>query len=71
MFPCARPREARTPIRTEKNGAVWTVIHSRPETRNAVDPDRAASLCKALRSSTVAPCDCRGWWGKVARWISS
>jgi hypothetical protein len=24
--------------RIEKKGAVWTVIHSRPEARNAMDP---------------------------------
>ena len=59
------------PVGTERNSAVWTVIHSRPETRNAMDPDRAASLHKVFRSSTAAPCACRGWWGKVARWISS
>ena len=28
-------------VRTEKNGAVWTVILSRAEARNAVDPDCA------------------------------
>lgn len=38
------------PVRTEKNGAVWTVIHSRPETRNAMDPVSAASLHKAFRA---------------------
>ena len=38
------------PVRTEKNGAVWTVIHSRPETRNAMDPESAASLHRAFRA---------------------
>ena len=25
-------------VRIEKSGSVWTVIHSRPEARNAMDP---------------------------------
>ena len=25
-------------VRTEKSGPVWTVIHSRPNDRNAMDP---------------------------------
>ena len=35
-------------IRVEKDGAVWTVIHSRPEVRNAMDPDSAAALYDAF-----------------------
>lgn len=31
-------------VRVEKNGSVWTIIHSRPEVRNAVDPASAAVL---------------------------
>ena len=31
-------------VRVEKDNAVWTVIHSRPEVRNAMDPDSAAAL---------------------------
>ena len=31
-------------IRVEKDNAVWTVIHSRPEVRNAMDTDSAAAL---------------------------
>ncbi len=34
--------------RVEKNGAVWTVIHSRPEVRNAMDPDSASALYHAF-----------------------
>ena len=37
------------PVRTEKNESVWTVIHSRPETRNAMDPDSAAALYEAFQ----------------------
>jgi enoyl-CoA hydratase len=31
-------------VRIEKQGRVWTVIHSRPEARNAMDPESAAAL---------------------------
>ena len=44
----ARPREVQMPVRIEKSDAVWTVIHSRPETRNAMDPDCAAALYEAF-----------------------
>lgn len=36
------------PVRVEKNGAVWTVIHSRPEARNAMDLDHARALYAAF-----------------------
>jgi len=35
-------------VRTEKNGAVWTIIHSRPEARNAMDPQSADALSAAF-----------------------
>ncbi len=35
-------------VRVEKDNAVWTVIHSRPEVRNAMDPDSAAALYDAF-----------------------
>jgi len=31
-------------VRAEKTGAVWTVIHSRPESRNAIDAETAEAL---------------------------
>ena len=31
-------------VRIEKQGRVWTVIHSRPEAKNAMDPASAAAL---------------------------
>lgn len=37
-------------VRIEKSGPVWTVIHSRPEARNAMDPESA----KALHDAFVA-----------------
>jgi enoyl-CoA hydratase len=35
-------------VRIEKEGRVWTVIHSRPEAKNAMDPASAAALEKAF-----------------------
>ena len=37
-------------VRIEKDGAVWTVIHSRPKARNAMDPESAEALFEAFRS---------------------
>ena len=35
-------------VRIEKQSAVWTVIHSRPEARNAMDPASAEALERAF-----------------------
>ena len=35
-------------VRIEKNGPVWTVIHDRPEARNAMDPKSADELTAAF-----------------------
>ena len=35
-------------VRIEKSGAVWTVIHSRPGARNAMDPESADALQDAF-----------------------
>ena len=35
-------------VRIEKSGVVWTVIHSRPEARNAMDPASAEALVAAF-----------------------
>jgi enoyl-CoA hydratase len=35
-------------VRIEKSGPVWTVIHSRPEARNAMDPVSADALVDAF-----------------------
>ena len=35
-------------VRVEKNGAVWTVVHDRPEARNAMDPASADALIAAF-----------------------
>jgi enoyl-CoA hydratase len=35
-------------VRIEKSGSVWTVVHSRPEARNAMDPRSADDLVAAF-----------------------
>ncbi|MBC7802897.1 MAG: crotonase/enoyl-CoA hydratase family protein [Candidatus Parcubacteria bacterium] len=35
-------------VRVEKQGSVWTVIHSRPEVKNAMDPASADALTAAF-----------------------
>src|SRR5215510_7799358 len=35
-------------VRIEKDGRVWTVIHDRPEARNAMDPESADALTAAF-----------------------
>jgi len=35
-------------VRVEKDGPVWTVIHDRPEARNAMDPKSADALTAAF-----------------------
>ena len=42
-------------VRTEKNGKVWTVIHSRAEARNAMDPESADALVSAFNQFDQDP----------------
>ena len=42
-------------VRVEKQGKVWTVIHSRPEARNAMDPQSADVLFEAFRAFDADP----------------
>lgn len=42
-------------VRIEKTGHVWTVIHSRPEARNAMDPESAEALFEAFRAFDTDP----------------
>jgi enoyl-CoA hydratase len=37
-------------VRVEKQGKVWTVVHSRPEAKNAMDPASAEALADAFLS---------------------
>ena len=42
-------------VRVEMSGAVWTVIHSRAEARNAMDPDSAEALTAAFEAFDKDP----------------
>jgi enoyl-CoA hydratase len=42
--------EAAMTVRIEKQGRVWTVIHSRASARNAMDPESAEALAEAFAS---------------------
>ncbi|HEY3714518.1 MAG TPA: crotonase/enoyl-CoA hydratase family protein [Jatrophihabitantaceae bacterium] len=42
-------------VRTERNGAVWTVVLDRPSVRNAVDRSTAAALASAFREFDASP----------------
>src|SRR5436190_15776947 len=65
-------------VRIEKDGAVWTVVHDRPEARNAMDPKSADELTAAFlafdadKSASVAVLYgaggsfCSGWDLKYA-----
>src|SRR5262249_2677604 len=65
-------------LRIEKDGRVWTVIHDRPEARNAMDPECADALTAAFlefdadRDASVAVfygaggAFCAGWDPKSA-----
>lgn len=42
-------------VRVERKGAVTTVIHSRPEARNAMDPESATALADAFEAFDADP----------------
>ena len=70
-------------VRIETKGKVWTVIHSRPESRNAMDPESADALVDAFlafdrdREAAVAVvwgeggAFCAGWDLKYGASLSS
>ncbi len=52
-------------VRIEKDGSVWTVIYSRPEARNAMDPASADALTEAfLEFDADAQADVAVFWGE-------
>src|SRR5215831_5357474 len=54
----SRPIVAKEPtmsVTIEKDGPVWTVIHDRPEARNAVDPASADALTAAFLEFDADP----------------
>ena len=42
-------------VRIEKDGPVWTVVHDRPEARNAMDPESADALTAAFLDFDADP----------------
>jgi enoyl-CoA hydratase len=52
-------------VRIEKAGSVWTVVHSRPEARNAMDPESADALVSVFESFDVDPAASAAvFWGE-------
>ncbi|MBE1282900.1 MAG: crotonase/enoyl-CoA hydratase family protein [Rhodobacteraceae bacterium] len=51
-------------IRIEKNGPVWTIIHDRPEARNAMDRDSAQALHDACLEFDASDASVAVLWGK-------
>jgi enoyl-CoA hydratase len=52
-------------VRIEKSGSVWTVIHSRPEARNAMDPKSADDLVTAFEQFDADPsANVAVFWGE-------
>ena len=52
-------------VRIEKKGKVWTVIHSRAEARNAMDPESADALVSAFTQfAQDASADVAVLWGE-------
>ena len=52
-------------VRIEKSGSVWTVIHSRFEARNAMDPKSADDLVAAFEQFDAEPsADVAVFWGE-------
>jgi enoyl-CoA hydratase len=52
-------------VRIDKSGSVWTVIHSRPEARNAMDPKSADALVAAFEQFDRDPsANVAVFWGE-------
>ncbi|MCY4206966.1 MAG: crotonase/enoyl-CoA hydratase family protein [Roseovarius sp.] len=51
-------------VRMEKNGDVWTVVHNRPEARNAVDAEHARALHEAFAEFDEGPAKVAVFWGE-------
>ena len=52
------------PVSIEKNGTVWTIVHDRPEARNAVDTEHAHALVDAFEEFERGPAHAAVFWGK-------
>ncbi|NOC93390.1 crotonase/enoyl-CoA hydratase family protein [Ruegeria sp. HKCCD6604] len=52
------------PVSIEKSEDVWTVIHDRPDARNAVDTKHAEALVEAFLSFEASSAKAAVFWGK-------
>lgn len=50
-------------VEIEKNGDVWTIIHNRPQARNAMDPDSADALVAAFSEFDASDARVGVFWG--------
>lgn len=50
-------------VEIEKNGHVWTIIHNRPEARNAMDPESADALVEAFEEFNESDARVAVLWG--------
>ena len=62
-------------VHIEKDGPVWTVIHSRPEARGAMDPESATALYEAFQAfdadESASVVVFWGEGGALLRWLVS
>ena len=50
-------------VEIDKNGDVWTIIHDRPEARNAVNPEAADALVAAFQEFDASDARAGVFWG--------
>ena len=50
-------------VEIEKNGHVWTIVHNRPEARNAMDPESADGLVEAFEEFNESDARVAVLWG--------
>ncbi|MEM9551297.1 MAG: enoyl-CoA hydratase-related protein [Pseudomonadota bacterium] len=51
-------------VHTDKTDDVWTIIHDRPEARNAMDPAHSQPLFEAIKDFERGPAKVAVLWGK-------
>ncbi len=52
------------PVSIEKSDDVWTIVHDRPEARNAVDTEHAEALVQAFLEFESSTAKAAVFWGK-------
>ena len=51
-------------VSIEKTEDIWTIVHDRPDARNAVDTDHAEALVAAFLEFEDSPAKAAVFWGK-------